>query len=165
MQYYKTRYVPNNLTFIVAGDVVAKSAASSSPTCSSVIRKIAQPVFIPRNRRTWADAKRTGISPRADASLARLHIPEVTNPDVPALDLLSTILATDAVALYTAWPREAGLASAYQRSLTPRAIQVILALMLPSTRRNAKQPAIGLRIVDEVKQRGVTAKSWRKQKK
>ena len=71
-----------------------KKCASSSPTSLRIIRRNHSSRFsFRRSRRSLAGAKRTRNLP---TELTRLslawHIPEITNPDVPALDLLSTIL-------------------------------------------------------------------------
>src|SRR4029453_2647324 len=48
MQYYKTRYVPNNLTFIKAGDVVAEKVPKQLINLLKPYpEKSLQPVFIP----------------------------------------------------------------------------------------------------------------------
>ena len=91
MEYYKTRYVPNNLTFIVVGDVDAKKCASSSPTFfKDYPEKSLKPVYVPPEP---PQLGRREAHQEFPTELTRLslawHIPEITNPDVPALDLLS----------------------------------------------------------------------------
>jgi zinc protease len=95
MQYYKSRYVPNNLTFIVAGDVDAKKFINSSPIFSKIIpRNRLRPVLCPgRTAHSWVVAN---VHNEFATELSRLalawHIPEITHPDVPAIDLLAGIL-------------------------------------------------------------------------
>src|SRR5246500_4807387 len=94
MQYYKTRYVPNNLTFIVVGDVNAERVRQQlAALFKTYPEKSLQPVFIPAEPPQLGrrEAHQEFATELTHLSLA-WHIPELTNPDVPALDLLSTIL-------------------------------------------------------------------------
>src|SRR2546430_7307052 len=94
MQYYKTRHVPNNLTFVVVGDVDAERVRQQlAELFKSYPEKSLQPVFIPAEPTQLGrrEAHQEFATELTHLSLA-WHIPEVTNPDVPALDLLSTIL-------------------------------------------------------------------------
>ncbi len=60
MQYYKTRYVPNNLTFLVVGDVDAQKVRQQlTELFKAYPEKSLQPVFVPGNRRNLAVAKCT----------------------------------------------------------------------------------------------------------
>ena len=113
MQYYKTRYVPNNLTFIVVGDVDAERVHQQlTDLFKPYPEKSLQPVFIPQEppqlgRREVHEEFATELT---HLSLA-WHIPEITHPDVPALDLLSTILGDGRSSrLYRRVREEAGLA-------------------------------------------------------
>ena len=95
------------------------------------------------------------------------HIPEITHPDVPALDLLSTILGDGRSSrLYRRVREEAGWPSASPRFPTRRAIRDCSGSMRPLSRRNVK-PAqdLILKIVDEIKAAGVTAEELAKAKK
>src|SRR5436189_5646694 len=113
MQYYKTRYVPNNLTFVVVGDVDAdKVRQQSTELFSPYAEKSLQPVYIPAEP---PQLGRRAVHQEFATELTHLslawHIPEVTNPDVPALDLLSTILGDGRSSrLYRRVREEAGLA-------------------------------------------------------
>jgi len=169
MQYYKTRYVPNNLTFIVAGDVVAEKVRQQlTDLFKAHPEKSLQPVFIPAEppqlgRREAHEEFPTELT---HLSLA-WHIPEVTNPDVPALDLLSTILGDGRSSrLYRRVREEAGLAfriSAFSYTPGDPGLFGIDATLDPKKREAAGQ--LVLRIVDEVKQAGVTAEELAKAKK
>src|SRR6266436_4044534 len=113
MQYYKARYVPNNLTFILAGDVDAgkirqQLAESFKPYPETSLK----PLFIPAEP---PQLGRREVHQEFATELTHLslawHIPELTNPDVPALDLLSTILGEGRSSrLYRRVREEAGLA-------------------------------------------------------
>jgi len=169
MQYYKTRYVPNNLTFIVVGDVVAEKVRQQlTDLFKAYPEKSLQPVFIPAEppqlgRREAHEEFPTELT---HLSLA-WHIPEVTNPDVPALDLLSTILGDGRSSrLYRRVREEAGLAfriSAFSYTPGDPGLFGIDATLDPKKREAAGQ--LVLRIVDEVKQAGVTAEELAKAKK
>jgi zinc protease len=95
------------------------------------------------------------------------HIPELTNPDVPALDLLSTILGDGRSSrLYRRVREEAGLAfsiSAFSYTPGDPGLFGIDATVDPKKREAAEQ--LALRIVDEVKQAGVTAEELEKARK
>src|SRR5256884_1252073 len=169
MQYYKTRYVPNNLTFVVVGDVDAEKVRSHlADLFKTYPEKSLKPVFVPAEspqlgRREVHQEFSTEVT---HLSLA-WHIPEVTNPDVPALDLLSTILGDGRSSrLYRRVREEAGLAfSIAAFSYTPGepGLFGIDATVDPKKRDAAEQ--LALRIVDEVKQAGVTAEELEKAKK
>src|SRR6266581_5632909 len=95
------------------------------------------------------------------------HIPEVTSPDVPALDLLSTILGDGRSSrLYQRVREEAGLAfgiSAFSYTPGDPGLFGIDATLDPKKREAAEQ--LALQIIDEVKQDGVTAGELEKAKK
>src|SRR2546423_5247463 len=113
MQYYKTRYVPNNLTFVVVGDVDAEKVRQQiAGLFKAYPEKSLKPVFIPAEP---LQLGRREVHKEFATELTHLslawHIPEVTNPDVPALDLLSTILGDGRSSrLYRRVREEAGLA-------------------------------------------------------
>lgn len=169
MQYYKTRYVPNNLTFLVVGDVDAQKVRQQlTELFKPYPEKSLQPVFIPGEP---PQLGRREVHQEFSTELTHLslawHIPEVTNPDVPALDLLSTILGDGRSSrLYRRVREEAGLAfsiSAFSYTPGDPGLFGIDATVDPKKRDAAEQ--LALRIVDEVKQTGVTAEELAKAKK
>src|SRR5256884_2125492 len=169
MQYYKTRYVPNNLTFVVVGDVDAEKVRQQlAELFKSYPEKSLKPVFVPAE---LPQLGRREVHQEFSTELTHLslawHIPEVTNPDVPALDLLSTILGDGRSSrLYRRVREEAGLAfsiSAFSYTPGDPGLFGIDAIVDPKKREAAEQ--LALRIVDEVKQRGVTAEELAKAKK
>jgi len=169
MQYYKTRYVPNNLTFIVVGDVDAEAVSQQLDTFfKDYPAKSLQPVYIP--------AEPPQLGPRVvhrefATELTRLslawHIPEITNPDVPALDLVSTILGDGRSSrLYRRVREEAGLAfgiSAFSYTPGDPGLFGIDATVEPA-KREATQELV-LKIVAEIQQAGVTSDELAKTKK
>src|ERR1044072_3745722 len=169
MQYYKTRYVPNNLTFIVVGDVDAEAVSGQlTAFFKDHPAKSLQPVYIP--------AEPPQLGPRIvhqefATELTRLslawHIPEITHPDAPALDLLSTILGDGRSSrLYRRVREEAGLAfgvSAFSYTPGDPGLLGIAATGEPA-KREATQELI-LKLVEEIKLPGVTADELAKAKK
>ena len=169
MQYYKTRYVPNNLTFIVVGDVdAAKVRQQLTEFFKAYPEKSLKPVFIPEEPPQLGrrDVHQEFATELTHLSLA-WHIPEVTNPDVPALDLLSSILGDGRSSrLYRRVREEAGLAyriSAFSYTPGDPGLFGIDATLDPKKREAAEQ--LVLRMLDEVKQSGVTAEELIKAKK
>jgi zinc protease len=169
MRYYKTRYVPNNITFIVVGDVDAEAVTQQLDAIfKDYPAKSLQPIYIP--------SEPPQLGPRIvhqefATELTRLslawHIPEITHPDVPALDLLSTILGDGRSSrLYRRVREEAGLAfgvSAFSYTPGDPGLLGIDATVEPA-KREATQDLV-LKIVEEIKQAGVTADELAKAKK
>jgi zinc protease len=94
MEYYKLRYVPNNIFFVIVGDVDAdKVHAQLEQFFSNYPRKSLPPVYIPQEPPQLGKRRNDTEFP---TELTRLnlawHIPSLTSPDIPALDVLSTIL-------------------------------------------------------------------------
>jgi len=169
MQYYKTRYVPNNLTFVVVGDVdAAKMRQQLTEFFKAYPEKSLKPVFIPEEP---PQLGRREVHQEFATELTHLslawHIPEVTNPDVPALDLLSTILGDGRSSrLYRRVREEAGLVyriAAFSYTPGDPGLFGIDAALDPKKREAAEQ--LMLQILDEVKQGGVTAEELMKAKK
>jgi len=169
MQYYKTRYVPNNLTFIIVGDVDAERVHQQlTDLFKPYPEKSLQPVFIPTEPPQLGprEVHQEFATELSHLSLA-WHIPAVTNPDVPALDLLSTILGDGRSSrLYRRVREETGLPfriSAFSYTPGDPGLFGIDATVDPKKREGAEQ--LALQIVDQVKQSGVTADELTKAKK
>src|SRR6266705_948917 len=169
MQYYKTRYVPNNLTFIVAGDVDPEKVRQQlADFFKAYPEKSLKPVFIPEEP---PQLGRREVHNEFATELTRLslawHIPEITHPDVPALDLLSTILGEGPSSrLYRRVREESGLAfgvSAFSYTPGDPGLLGVDATVDPK-KREATEKLI-LQIITEVKQAGVTADELMKAKK
>jgi len=169
MDYYKTRYVPNNLTFVVVGDVDAQKIHEQlADFFKAYPEKSLRPVYIPSEPTQLGKRE---VHNEFATELTRLslawHIPEITNPDVPALDLLSTILGDGRSSrLYRRVREESGLAfgiSAF--SYTPGDPGL---LGIDATIDPAKREAVSdlvLKMIDEIKQAGVKAEELTKAKK
>jgi zinc protease len=91
--YYKERYVPNNMFFVVSGDVRATQVREMlAGWVEKFPRRALAPVHIPQEppqlgRREFHEQFATELS----RSSMMWHVPELTHPDVPALDLLASI--------------------------------------------------------------------------
>ncbi|HEX8076590.1 MAG TPA: insulinase family protein, partial [Chthoniobacterales bacterium] len=169
MQYYRARYVPNNLTFIVVGDVVAEAVSRQlGDLFAPYPARSLQPVFIPSEPPQLGrrETHEEFVTELTRLSLA-WHIPEITHPDVPALDLLSTILGDGRSSrLYRRVREQAGLAygvSAFSYTPGDPGLLGIDATVEPENRDAARD--LILAIVDEIKSGGVTAEELAKAKK
>jgi zinc protease len=169
MQYYKSRYVPNNLTFVVAGDVDAgKVRQQLADFFKTYPEKSLKPVYIPAEP---AQLGRREAHQEFPTELTRLslawHVPEVTHPDVPALDLLSSILGEGRSSrLYRKVRDELGLAfgvSAFSYTPGDPGLFGLDATVDPKNRTKVEQEL--LKNIEEVKQAGVTADELMKAKK
>ncbi len=169
LQYYKTRYVPNNLIFIVVGDVDAEQVHQKvAELFKPYPEKSLKPVFVPAEPSQLGRREAHQEFPTELTHLSMAwHIPEVTNPDVPALDLLSTVLGEGRSSrLYRRVREEAALAfqiSAFSYTPGDPGLFGVDATLDPAKREAAQQMV--LRIVDEVKQDGITAGELEKAKK
>ncbi len=169
MEYYKTRYVPNNLTFIVVGDVDAQKVREQlTAFFKDYPEKSLRPVYIPQEPPQLGMREAHNEFP---TELTRLsfawHIPEITNPDVPALDLLSVILGEGRSSrLYRRVREESGLAygiSAFSYTPGDPGLLGIDSTVEPAKRDAARD--LVLKIVDEIKQAGARAEELTKAKK
>src|SRR6266446_2502339 len=169
IQYYKARYVPNNLTFIVAGDVDPEKVHEQlADFFKAYPEKSLKPVFIPEEP---PQLGRREVHNEFATELTRLslvwHIPELTHPDVPAVDLLSGILGDGRSSrLYRKVREESGLAygvSAFSYTPGDPGLFGIDATVDPKKREAAEQ--LILQLVDEVRHAGVTAEELAKAKK
>src|SRR5438094_1596303 len=89
MQYYKTRDVPNNLTSMVVGALDGQNVRQQlTEFFKTYPEKSLKPAFVPTEP---PQLGRREVHQEFSTELTHLsmawHIPEVTSPDVPALDL------------------------------------------------------------------------------
>src|SRR6202045_2756552 len=169
MQYYKARYVPNNLTFVVVGDVDAEAVYRQlGDFFKDHPARSLTPVYIPSEP---PQLGRRVVHEEFATELTRLslawHIPEIKHPDVPTVDLLSTILGDGRSSrLYRRVREEAGLAygmSAFSYTPGDPGLLGIDATVDPA-KREATQELV-LKILDEIKREGVSADELAKAKK
>jgi zinc protease len=169
LRYYQTRYVPNNLTFVVVGDVEAEAVSQQlADFFQAYPAKSLQPVYIPAEP---PQLGRREVEQEFVTELTRLslawHIPEITHPDVPALDILSTILGDGRSSrLYRRVREETGLAygvSAFSYTPGDPGLLGIDATVEPENRHKARD--LILEIISDVQKTGVTADELAKAKK
>jgi zinc protease len=169
MRYYKSRYVPNNLTFIVVGDVDAgKIREQLAEFFKNYPEQSQKPVYVPAEP---PQLGRREVNNEFPTELTRLefawHIPELTHPDVPSLDLLSTILGEGRSSrLYRRVREETGLAfgvSAFSYTPGDPGLFGIEAIVDPKNREGAEREI--LQLVENIKSSGVTNDELTKAKK
>lgn len=169
MEYYKARYVPNNLFFVVVGDVDAEKVhAQMAEFFSNHPRKSLPPRYIPQEPPQLGRREEHKEFP---TELTRLnlawHTPAITHPDVPALDLLGTILGDGRSSrLYQRVREQLGLAysvSAYSYTPGDPGLFDIEAVLDPGQREAATRAIFA--VLDEVKKEGVTAAELEKAKR
>ena len=96
MAYYKARYVPNNMFFVVVGDVDAAAVrAQLAEIFAKHPRVSLPPVFIPAEP---AQLGRREAHTEFATELTRLHltwhVPSAAHPDIPALDVAAMVLGS-----------------------------------------------------------------------
>ncbi len=92
--YYKARYVPNNIVFVVVGDVEESAVLgqlekifAAHPRCAlPPVLIAAEPVQIGQRE------SHQEFSTELSRLVLAWHLPCVTHPDIPALDVLATAL-------------------------------------------------------------------------
>jgi zinc protease len=96
LAYYRERYVPNNIFFVVTGDVKADAVVSQirEAFAKSKARPLA-PMVLPREPRQTGPRE---IIEEAPIELGFFHfawhIPDIRHPDMPALDILASLLGS-----------------------------------------------------------------------
>ncbi|MEO6970448.1 MAG: pitrilysin family protein, partial [Chthoniobacterales bacterium] len=169
LEYYRTRYVPNNFTFVVVGDVdPGEVYAQLEKYFAAYPARALAPVYIPQEP---PQQGRREVNEEFPTELTRLalawHVPEITHPDVPALDLLSTILGDGRSSrLYRKVREEAGLVfgvSAFSYTPGDPGVLGIDATLEPENRIEAER--LILQIVAEVQESGATVAELAKAKK
>lgn len=94
LDYYKARYVPNNIFFVIVGDVDADAVkAQLESFFEKYPRKPLEPVFV-QQEPPQVGARR--VEEEFPTELTRLNLawplPPITSPDTPALDVLGYVL-------------------------------------------------------------------------
>jgi len=169
MEYYKARYVPNNLTFVVVGDVEAAQVREAlEKLFQDHPAKSLAPLYIPTEpAQLGLREVHNEFSTELTHFAMAWHVPEITHPDVPALDLLSVILGEGhSSRLHQKVREESGLAFAIAAfSYTPGdpGILGVDAVLDPKNRALAQ--SLILQIIEDVRQNGVTAEELAKGKK
>jgi zinc protease len=160
MEYYKARYAPNNLTFVIVGDVDAQKIRQQLETFfEKYPRRAIEPVLV------TSEPEQIG---RRDAheefptELTRLaltwRIPGLTDPDTPALELLGDVLGSGRSSILNQKIREqlrlAHSIDAGMFSLQTDGVWGIDAMCDPDKRQAVEKEALA--IVEKVKKDGVS---------
>jgi zinc protease len=160
-EYYKRRYVPNNLFFVVTGDVdTAKIKAQLETYFEKYPRKALEPVYVASEPE---QAGRRDAHEEFPTELTRMSlawpIPPITDPDMPALDVLGTVLGGGASSPLNQEVREkkqlAFGIDAGSYALANGGVFAIQAVCAPDKRVAVEQEALA--ILKRVRNDGVTA--------
>jgi zinc protease len=122
--YYKKMYVPNNLVFVIVGDVNAAAVEAHLRQLTKDFKMNAvEPATIPAEPPQVSTRE---LHEEAPVELSNIHlawhIPDITHPDVPALDVLALVLGEgNSSRLYREVQQKRGLVHAIDASsYTPR---------------------------------------------
>ena len=96
MGYYRSRYIPANVFYVIVGDINADEVVAQVAEAFAVNKaKPAPPLLIPAEPRQTAPREMVEEAP---IQLGHLHyswhVPDVRHPDLPALDVLATLLGS-----------------------------------------------------------------------
>ncbi len=169
MEYYKARYVPNNLFFVIVGDVDAeKIHAQLEKYFANYPRQSLPPHYVPAEPPQLGRRESHSEFPTEHTRLnLAWHTPDITSPDVPALDLVSTILGDGRSSrLYRKLREEQGLVhsvSAFSYATTYPGLFGIDAALDVEKREQAESAVLAM--IDELKKNGVSAAELEKAKK
>jgi zinc protease len=169
MAYYKTRYVPNNMFFVVVGDVDAETvrtgiAAQFALSSASSL----SPVFFPAvPEEVWRRDRHDAFATELTRLHLAWHIPAVTHPDVPALDILAVSLGGGRSSrLYKQLREQSGLVhsiDAWCYAPAHPGLFGVDAVLDPAKRAEAEREII--RVLAELKANGISEQELEKSRK
>jgi zinc protease len=160
MEYYKARYAPNNLTFVVAGDVdTQKIREQAEEAFGKYPRQPLEPLYVASEPEQIG---RRQAHEEFPTELTRLslawRVPGLANPDTPALELLSDVLGSGRSSLLNQALREklqiVHSIDAGVFSLQTDGVFIIQALCDPAQRSAVEEAALA--VVERVKETGGT---------
>ena len=169
MAYYKARYVPNNLTFVVVGDVDSERVRRQLETLFAPYpRRPLPPVYLPAEPPQLGRRESHREFPTELArTVASWHIPCITHPDVPALDVLATVLGDGRSSRFYRQVREgqrlAHAISAFSYVPAEPGLFGVETTTDPENRQAALDAAMA--IIAEVQRDGITAPELAKAKR
>ncbi len=158
--YYKTRYAPNNVFFVVTGDIDPEAIRAQLETLFSEIPRgplVPPPIAAEPAQLGCREATRTFPTGLSKFHLA-WRVPGLTHPDVPALDVLAGILGDGRSSrLYRPLREEQSLvhgigASAY----TPGTEGVFFVSADCDPEKRTEAISAALEIIRDVSENGVT---------
>jgi zinc protease len=159
--YYKKRYVPNNIFFVISGDVdTQKVKAQLEKYFEKYPRVALEPVYVEKEPE---QAGRRDAHEEFPSDLTRLSlawpIPPVTDPDMPALDLLGSVIGGGASSPLNQEIREkkqlAYSIDAGSYALSNGGVFAIMGVCAPDKREAVEREALA--IVRNVQKNGVAA--------
>ncbi len=166
--YYKARYVPNNITFVVVGDMDPAAVRQQLTTLFAPHpRKALPPIFLPAEPpQLGRRASHQEFPTELSRFVLSWHIPCITHPDVPALDVLAVVLGEGRSSRLYQQVREKGLAhsvSAFSYVPAQPGLFGIEGKTDPDKRRDAEAAALAM--IAAIQRDGVTAPELEKAKK
>jgi len=100
--YYREKYIPNNVFFVVVGEVKLEETVGKSVTPTpGPGRSHCRLSCCRRNRNRPRRARSLRKPHRTRSSAFQLARPELRHPDVPILEVLATLLAAAEVRAFT----------------------------------------------------------------
>ena len=169
MAYYKARYVPNNITFVVVGDVDSEAVRQQLETLFAPYpRRSLPPVYLPPEPPQLGRRESHREFPTELArTVGSWHIPCITDPDVPALDVLATVLGDGRSSRLYRQIREgkrlAHAISAFSYVPAEPGLFGVEMTTDPENRQSALDAALA--IIGEVQRDGITAPELAKAKR
>jgi zinc protease len=169
MAYYKGRYVPNNMFFVVVGDVDAEAVhARLAELFAPHPRRGLTPVFIPQEP---PQLGRRVSHQEFATELTRLHlawhIPAASHGDIPALDVAAVVLGSGRSShLYKALREDLAIVhsvDAWCYSLAHGGLFGVDAVLDPGKRDQTEEEV--LKLIAHVRDHGVSARELTKAKK
>lgn len=160
MEYYKARYVPNNLTFVIVGDVDAdKIHQQLEAFFEKYPRRSIEPGYVASEPEQIGRREAHEEFPTELTRVALTwRVPGLTNPDTPALELLGDVLGSGRSSILNQQIREqkrlAHSIDAGMFSLQTDGVWSIDAMCDPAKREEVEKEALA--IVEKVKTDGVT---------
>jgi len=170
LDYYKRRYVPNNICFVIVGDVNAKEIRDQLAAFFEKYPRVAlEPVYVAEEPPQLGKQEGRDTFP---TDLSRMNIawraPGATSPDAPAVEVLSAVLASGTSSILNTELRERrGLVHQIGGglyTLTPQEGLVYIGAVADPEKRDAAEKEI-LAQVDKVARGGVSDAALAKAKK
>ncbi|HEX8372288.1 MAG TPA: pitrilysin family protein [Chthoniobacterales bacterium] len=160
MRYYKARYVPNNLTFVIVGDVDGEKIRTQLEQFYQNYPRVAlPPVFIPTEPPQLGKRE---VHQEFPTELSRLmlawHVPGLDHPDIPALDVMATVMGEGRTGrLYRQLRENKGLVFSVSSSVYSPAhpgLLIVSASVEPTKRIEATHAIEGM--FEEIANNGIT---------
>jgi zinc protease len=166
--YYRTRYAPNNVFFVVVGDVKAVEVEAQLAAHFTAPRRALPDEFIPAEPQQLGrrDAHREFPTELTRLHLA-WHVPDVTHADIPALDVAAVALGGGRSSrLYQRLRDERALVhsiDAWCWSPAESGLFGVDAVLEPAQRAEVEREALA--IIEEVRAHGVSDAELEKARK